>query len=456
MKAETNATRHIFLSLLLLLFSKPLLSQELVEFEDGRVAYADDINNNFAEIVNQITTLREDFTFTTKNGVRELSIDCDVAGRTALSEAITENTSINSLVSINAAGACSAIFIGGGRFRIVGSNGFTINRLSEEVEDDYLVEVAPGSQLSLIAATIDGAGGEVAFRNRGTTFIAYTSIKNSNAINFETYATAYTFGGVIFGDADDVATAALVGVGGVLVNVFSPGVLSGLTQATLTLRGADRLLWVRGAGYAALSLPDSSLDAAGGSIVIEQGGNLRLAEATIQLSDSFNINTNANVAIIEGLFGSQNTTANLLTNIQLLQGGTLKLDLSDDYRSLITHTGNLTAALGSSILVTGDETSPSDLQLGVVPEGSGTESQFTIETGAQLRIENAVLDSSVNLRSASLWLGNESVVSKGINSITSSFGAHVLVDGDAPTTAINCSSNGKAWALSTGESLCGG
>ena len=91
----------------------------------------------------------------------------------------------------------------------------------------------------------------------------------------------------------------------------------------------------------------------------------------------------------------------------------------------------------------------------MVPDGDEIEGKFTVETGAQLRMENATLDRDLEVRSASLWLGNESVMSKGMNSITSSFGAHVLVDGEAPASEINCVTDGKAWAESTSEALCG-
>lgn len=448
------AMRHILLPLLLLLFSNPLLAQELVEFENGKVAYANDINGNFTEILDQISSLRDDLTFSTQSGYREVSVNCDVDGRTALQTAITENTSINSLARINATGACSAVYISGGRFQIIGSNGFRINREEEDVEKAFLVEVGPNAQLTLISATVDAGGSNFAFRNRGTTFLALTTVKNATGVNFETFTAAYTFGGVTLGDDDDIATAAMVAAGGVLANLFT-STFPQLTEAVLSLRGADRLLWVREGGYAALSLSDSRLDATGGSMLIEQSGTLRLAEASIQLSDGFDITTNANVRIIEGVIGGENTTATLLTDIHLSQGGTLNLDLSDTYQSIIAHTGTLTAELGSSVLVSGDASSANDLRLGLVPDGDETEGKFIVETGAQLRIENATLDRNLEVRSASLWLGNESVMSKGMNSITSSFGAHVLVDGEAPASEINCSTDGKAWAVSAGESLCG-
>jgi hypothetical protein len=155
MKAETNKMHQILLSLLLLLFSKPLPSQELVLFKNETVANADDINGNFAEILDQITSLRDDLTFSTQSGYRELSVNCDAEGRTALQTAITENTSIDSLVRINATGACSAVFVGGGRVQIIGSNGLRINRAEEDADNPYLVEVRPNAQLTLIAATID-------------------------------------------------------------------------------------------------------------------------------------------------------------------------------------------------------------------------------------------------------------------------------------------------------------
>lgn len=423
-------------------------------FKNETVANADDINGNFAEILDQITSLRDDLTFSTQSGYRELSVNCDAEGRTALQTAITENTSIDSLVRINATGACSAVFVGGGRVQIIGSNGLRINRAEEDADNPYLVEVRPNAQLTLIAATIDAGGSNYAFRNRGTSFLAFTTVKNATVVNFETFTAAYTFGGVTLGDDDDVATAAMVAAGGLLANLFT-STFPELTEAILTLRGADRLLWVREGGYAALSLPGSRLDATGGSILIEQSGNVRLAEASIQLSDSFDVTTNANVTIMEGVIGGENTTATLLTDIHLSQGGTLTLDLSDTYQSIIAHTGTLTAELGSSVLVSGDASSANDLRLGMIADGDETEGKFTVETGAQLRIENATMDRNLEVRSASVWLGDESVVSKGINSLTSSFGAHVLFGGDAPTAAINCSSDGKAWSVSTGESLCG-
>ena len=446
---------HHLLLLLLLFLSPNLLAQELVEFENGQVADANDINGNFTEILDQISTLREDLTFAAQSGYREVSVNCDVDGRTALQAAITENTSINSLARINATGACSAVFIGSGRFQIIGSNGFRINQEEEDAKKAYLVEVGPNAQLTLIAATVDASGYDNGFRNRGTAFLALTTVKNASKINFETFTAAYTFGGVTFGDDDDVATAATVAAGGVLANLFTSA-LPQLTEAALVLRGADRVLWVRTGGYAALSLLDTRLDATGGSMLIEQSGNVQLAEASIQLSDNLSITTNANVRILEGVIGGENTTATLLTDIHLSQGGTLQLDLSDSsYQSIIAHTGTLTAELGSSVFASGDASSVNDLRLGMMADGDVTGGKFTVETGAQLRIEKATLDRNLEVRSASLWLGDPSVVSNGITGITSSFGAHVLVDGKVPIPEINCVSDGKAWAVSTGDSLCG-
>lgn len=357
--------RHILFSLLLL-FCNPLLAQELVEFENGQVAYAEDINGNFKEILDQISSLREDLTFSTKGGYREVSVNCDVEGRTALQTAITEYASIDSSARINATGVCSAVFIGSGRVQIIGSNGLRINREEEDVEQAFLVEVGPNAQLTLIAATVDAGGSAYAFRNRGTTFLAFTTVKNATKVNLETFSVAYTFGGVTLGDDDDVATAAMVAAGGVLANLRT-STFPQLTEAILTLRGANRLLWVREGGYAALSLPDSRLDAIGGSVLIEQSGSVRLAEASIQLSDSLDITTNANVRILEGVIGGENTTATLLTDLHLSQGGTLQLDLSDSsYQSTIAHTGTLTAELGSSVFVSGDASSPTDLRLGML------------------------------------------------------------------------------------------
>jgi len=446
--------RHILFTLLLL-FSNPIIAQELVEFENGKVADANDINGNFTEILDQISSLRDDLTFSTQSGYREVSVNCDVDGRTALQNAITEHTSIDSLARINATGACSAVFIGGGRVQVIGADGLTINREEGDAGNSYLVEVRPNAQLTLIAATVDAGGSDYAFSNRGTTFLAFTTVKNATKVNLETFSAAYTFGGVTLGDDDDAATAAYVAAGGVLANVFT-SIFPQLTDAALELRGANRLLTVRTGGFAILSLPDTRLEASGGSMLIEQSGNLQLAEASIQLSDSFNIRTNANVRISEGDIDGENTTATLLTDIHLSQGGTLQLDLSDsNYQSIIAHTGTLTAELGSSVLVSGDPSSMNDLRLGLVADGDETEGKFTVETGAQLRVENATLDRHLEVRSALLWLGDESVVSKGTNSITSSFGAHILIDGEAPASEINCVTDGKAWAESTSESLCG-
>ena len=50
--------RHILLPLLFL-FSNPLLAQELVEFENGKVADADDINSNFQELLDTIKLQQE-------------------------------------------------------------------------------------------------------------------------------------------------------------------------------------------------------------------------------------------------------------------------------------------------------------------------------------------------------------------------------------------------------------
>ena len=449
------AMRHILLPLLFL-FSNPLLAQELVEFENGQVADANDINGNFTEILDQISSLRDDLTFSTQSGYREVSVNCDVDGRTALQNAITEHTSIDSLARITATGACSAVFIGGGRVQVIGSDGLTINQEEGDAGNSHLVEVRPNAQLTLIAATVDagGSASASAFRNSGTAFLAFTTIKNASRINFETFGVTYTFGGVTLGDDDDAATAAYVAAGGVLANLFT-SIFPQLTDAALELRGANRLLTVRTGGFAILSLPDTRLEASGGSMLIEQSGNLQLAEASIQLSDSFNIRTNANVRISEGDIDGENTTATLLTDIHLSQGGTLQLDLSDsNYQSIIAHTGTLTAELGSSVLVSGDPSSMNDLRLGLVADGDETGGKFTVDTGAQLRVENATLDRHLEVRSALLWLGDESVVSKGTNSITSSFGAHILIDGEAPASEIKCVTDGKAWAVSTSESLC--
>ena len=450
---RASAMRRILLHLLLLC-SNPLAAQELVEFENGQVADANDINGNFTEILDQISSLRDDLTFSTQSGYRELSVNCDADGRTALQAAINENTSISGQVRINATGACSAILVRGGRVLIVGLNGLSINREEEDAEKPFLVEVEPDATLTLIAATVDAGGSDYAFRNRGTTFLAFTTVKNATGANFETFGVTYTFGAVTFGDNDDIASAAVVAAGGSLANLFA-STFPQLTEAALVLRGTDRLLRVSTGGFAILSLPGTRLEATGGSMLVEQGGNLQLAEAFIQLSDSFSITTNANVRILEGVIGGENATATLLTDIHLSQGGALQLDLSDSsYQSMIAHTGTLTAELGSSVFVSGDSSSPTDLRIGMMAEGDDTEGKFTVETGAQLRVENATLDRHLEVRSALLWLGDESVVSKGMNSITSSFGAHVLVDGEAPASEINCVTDGKAWAVSTSESLC--
>ena len=49
--------RHILFTLLLL-FSNPIIAQELVEFENGQVADADHLNQNFQAFLSEIETLK--------------------------------------------------------------------------------------------------------------------------------------------------------------------------------------------------------------------------------------------------------------------------------------------------------------------------------------------------------------------------------------------------------------
>jgi len=448
---------------LILLFPTLSFSQDINTFENGDVADANAVNANFSFLNNKITELQNDLSSLTSRETLDINVDCDNddAGRGSLQKAISENEMSHSrLVRIFAVGTCSPIEINRGNFQILGGGGLRLNYLGGGTPPGYIMLVGRNARATIVQADLDAAGVNWGIRSYGELNIAFSSVTNAERVHLESLngGLVQAFGGVRIGDADDTATAAAIVAGGVLANLFIPGIFPPeLTEAVLTLNGVNKLLHVRTGGAAALNLQGSNLIATGGAIEIDSAGSLFIGNADVILSNEMSIGTNALMEITENEFFSQGTLSSLQTTLMISQSGSLVIDLATDMQSRVLHYGSLFADLGANISVKGDPSDASKLRLLQRDEQQNPVplTLMALENSSSALIENAQIAGDVVVNSSSLELGKANVMTAGLSRASVRFGGKMLVGGEnIPTGQVNCETGGQSWSTITGSSLC--
>ena len=127
------AMRHLLFSILLL-FSNPLLAQELVEFENGKVADADDINGNFDLLESQIDELSAQLKPGFDGSTQVYEVDC-AENPEALQEVVNDGVSANAQLQISINGSCNTE----GLFTVVGQR---LIIFGDNPDEDKLVSTA--------------------------------------------------------------------------------------------------------------------------------------------------------------------------------------------------------------------------------------------------------------------------------------------------------------------------
>ena len=448
---------------LILLFPTLSFSQDINTFENGDVADANAVNANFSFLNNKITELQNDLSSLSSRETLDINVDCDNddAGRGSLQKAISENEMSHSrLVRIFAVGTCSPIEINRGNFQILGGGGLRLNYLGGGMPPGYIMLVGRNARATIVQADLDATGVNWGIRSYGELNIAFSSVTNAERVNLESLngGLVQAFGGVRIGDADDTATAAAIVAGGVLANLFIPGIFPPeLTEAVLMLNGVNKLLHVRTGGAAALNLQGSNLIATGGAIEIDSAGSLFIGNADVTLSNEMSIGTNALMEITENEFFSQGTLSSLQTTLMISQSGSLVIDLATDMQSRVLHYGSLFADLGANISVKGDPSDASKLRLLQTDEQQNPVplTLMALENSSSALIENAQIAGDVVVSSSSLELGKANVMTAGLSRASVRFGGKMLVGGEnIPTGQVNCETGGQSWSTITGSSLC--
>ena len=164
---------------------------DLIEFQDGGVASAQDVNANFQMLADRIGTLTQDFDNATSKIQLQMSVNCDEAGRSALQDAIYNHGTLNRQLRLDAAGACGPLHIPNGyNVQVLGTGNLSFSYIEADgPKPAYIVFVGPDSTVALVAATIDATGVNWGIRNRdGQLYIAYTTISNATLISIEALA----------------------------------------------------------------------------------------------------------------------------------------------------------------------------------------------------------------------------------------------------------------------------
>jgi hypothetical protein len=319
--------------------------------------------------------------------------------------------------------------------------------------------VGRGAKVTLVAANIDASGVLNGIRNFGELNLALTSVTNAKNVNLESLAggLVQAFGSVQLGDEDDTAVAASATSGGVLANLFIPGIFPPeLTNAVLTLNGAEKVLSVRTSGVVAVNLQGSKLVATGGSVEVDSGGALFLGMADVTLSNNMSIGTNSLVEISEGKLNPEGTFSNLQTSIQISQSGGLNIDLSSGVQSEVSHFGNLFADLGATISLKGDSSDPTKLRIlqTAAQQDPAPLNLLALENNSSVLISDSEIHGEVVVRSSVLKLGSAAVMTAGFSGVSVSYGGHLFVGGEQPSSLINCETGGQSWSLTTKNNLC--
>lgn len=426
---------------------------DLIEFQDGGVASAQDVNANFQTLADQIGTLTEDLDNATSKLQLQMSVNCDEAGRSALQDAIYNHGTLNRQLRLDAAGACGPLSIPNGyNVQVLGTGNLSFSYIEADgPKPAYIVFVGPDSTVALVGATIDATGVDGGLRNRnGQLYIAITTISNAVLSGIETLAgVTEVFGPVGFGDDDDSSVSVTVGFNGVfyIQNVGIFGV-----PTTVTLKSTDTVLRVQAGATFTIAEVGTELFASGAEIEVDTGGWVQLdRDTTFQLSSK--------LKVANGAFLSVSAEADQLVSIsgdlQVLSAS-VDFDFDESPGGSLVHRGNVSIELNGNLSINGDPLDPALVKVAVT-DGVEPVTNTTVSVigHSNLGVVSAELHHTLmQTATSTLYIDSEASLIGGLDALSADFGSTVLFLNSEPSVPVLRQRGGTVWDMINGNSHC--
>lgn len=423
--------------------------------QNGKVASAEEVNQNFALLENLMLDNKEMIAALESKEDQLVEVNCDANGGAALQTAISENQNPARLLRINAQGTCDPIEISQGVVRIngVGGSPLKIVKSASSSATDSAVSVTSTTDIAtLVNVQVDAVGLPRGIAVRGSSLFA-ASIGVSGASSENVSVTehgliAFTSINSIGGDTEQ-ALGLFVTQGTVTVLDGRPFGIPLTPSGKLTVKSAGTVARTLNA-YLAFNQDDTLVEFSGTEFELEGSSHLRMKNGNINVSDGFYIREASSMNV----FPPTDSLVSINGYFQVNGASSVDLDLDESPGGRITHTGDLSLQLNSQITVNGDPNDPTAVQIGLPFEGQAEPSTIEVLFGGALGIVNGRTPANIEMVMGQVLVDSEAVLTNGTSSLLPGYDSTVLFLEASPNTQVTCTTGSRAWVFGSNTSLC--
>ena len=448
-------TRHL-IPLLMGAFALHVSAQNaLTVFQNGKVASAEEVNQNFALLETLMLDNKEMIAALESREDQLVEVNCDANGAEALQTAINENQNPARLLQIDAQGTCSPIEISQGIVRIngVGARPLNITNSASGGTVDAAVSITSTADIATLVnvqINADGLPRGIAVRG-GRLFAASIGVSGASAENIS----VTEHGSIAFTSINSVGSET-EGALGLLVIQGTVTVLDGRTygipfspSGKLTVKSAGTAARTLNA-YLAFNQDDTLVEFSGTEFELEGSSHLRMKNGEINVSDGFYIREASSMNV----FPPTGSLVSINGYFQINGASSVDFDLDEAPAGRITHTGDLSLQLNSQLVVNGDPNDPTAAQIGLPFDGQTEPSIIEVVFGGALGIVNGQTPANIEMVMSQILIDSEAVLTRGVTSLMPAYDSTVLFFEASPNAQVTCTTGSSAWVFGSTASLC--